>query len=142
MIVESINVENMHQSPAFVYALLAVVFLFTSNNFKMITEQQYSEAMQSLIDYENEIFEHNQNILKGIDCEDLQSILEEVTITGKMEWSDKPKFKAENPPDKCGIFTLEFVDQWSVGMEGDSFEGFMYIKINGYDKYLKVPYSC
>lgn len=105
-------------------------------------QKHWENAIQDLVNYEEEIFSYNQQIIKDFDCEDLQSILEEVTITAKMEWSDKPKFKPEQNPDKYGIFTLEFVDQWSVGMEGDSFEGFMYIKIKGYDKYLKVPYSC
>ena len=108
----------------------------------MITDEQYSEAMQSLIDYEKEVFEHNKDILKGIDCEDFKEMLDCCRITEKIEWSDAPNFKAENNPDVCGIFTLEYVDERSIGMEGDSYEGFMYIRVDGYDKYLKVPYSC
>ena len=40
-----------------------------------------------------------------------------------------------------GSFKGIFVEQWSVGMEGDSWNGNMYIKLKK-DKYLKIPYSC
>ena len=33
-----------------------------------------------------------------------------------------------------------YVDQWSTGTEGDSFEGFIYA--NAKSQWIKVPYSC
>ena len=108
----------------------------------MTEQEQYEDAMNSLIAYEAEIKEHNDLLVKDFDCEDFREIIDDIIIDGKMEWVDKPKFKPENNPDKYGIFTLEFIDQRTVGMEGDSFEGFLYVKIKGYSKYLKIPYSC
>jgi hypothetical protein len=111
-------------------------------NSEEIMQKQYSDAMENLIEYQKKVVSHNIEIIKDFDCEDLQDIFNDIDITGKIDWVDKPKFKAEKPADKYGIFTLEFIDQRSVGMEGDSFEGYIYIKIKGYKKYLKVPYSC
>lgn len=36
----------------------------------------------------------------------------------------------------------EYCDQWSVGYEGDSFEGYYYHKMRENDNYLKYTYFC
>jgi hypothetical protein len=40
-----------------------------------------------------------------------------------------------------GVFKKIVVDQRSVGMEGDSFEGYIYAKYNKH-RWLKIPYWC
>jgi hypothetical protein len=110
----------------------------------MTDEQMWSDAMESLIQFENEIKTHNKEILKSIsyDNRDFARLVDCCRITDKMEWVEKPTFKPEYDADVYGAFTLEFVDQWSVGDSGDSFTGFMYAKVKGEDKYLKIPYDC
>ena len=36
----------------------------------------------------------------------------------------------------------EYCEQWSVGYEGDSFEGYYYHKMRENDNYLKYEYCC
>ena len=36
----------------------------------------------------------------------------------------------------------EYCEQWSVGFEGDSFEGYYYHKMRENDNYLKYTYFC
>jgi len=105
-------------------------------------KQEWSEAMEPLIAHDKEVQAHNAILLKDLDCDDLNEILQDVYVDDKIEWVDEPRFEPEKNPDVYGIFTLKYVDQRSVGMEGDSFYGFLYIKVDGYEKYLKVPYSC
>lgn len=108
----------------------------------MYTQKQFNEAMQALADYEKEIDDHNNEILKDFHPPDLYNLFEGIKIDGKIQWVDKPKFKPEPHPEKYGMFTQEFVDQHSVGDSGDSYAGFLYIKVKGHKQYLKVPYSC
>lgn len=111
-----------------------------------MTTQQENDAYNSLIEWEKEIQDHNENILRSIkhDPRNFKFLLDEgcTTITDKMEWVEEPDFEPEYSPDVYGVFTLTHVDQWSVGLEGDSFEGFMYVKVEGHEKWLKIPYSC
>jgi hypothetical protein len=102
------------------------------------------EGFNRLIEWEKEFETHNEAILNSIEHkpEDFEELLEGARITDKIEWAKSPSFKPQYNPDKYGIFTLKYVDQWSVGMEGDSFEGYMYVEVEGYEKLLKIPYSC
>ncbi len=112
---------------------------------KPMTEDEImADAMESLIEWESEVASHNDKILKGINykSEDFIRLVDDCRITDKMEWVEKPTFKAEYDPDTYGPFTLAYVDQWSVGDSGDSFAGFMYVKVKTKDKYLKIPYDC
>ena len=110
----------------------------------MTTNEEWEDAMESLMKWESEIKSHNEEILKGIDyrSKDFMQLVEYCRITGKMQWVEKPTFKAEYDPDVYGVFKLEYVDQWSIGDSGDSFEGFMYVKVGVKKKYLKIPYDC
>ena len=110
----------------------------------MTEDQNLDHAMKSLIDWEKEVQTHNDKILSSINYyrTDFKRLVEYSRITDKMEWVEKPTFKAEYNPDIYGVFTLEYVDQWSIGDSGDSFSGFMYVKVDGKKEYLKIPYEC
>ena len=110
----------------------------------MNDQEAWNDAMESLIEFEKEMQEHNSRILYiiGDKDKDFESLMDYCRITDKMEWVDKPGFKAEQHPDVHGIFTLTHVDQWTIGDSGDSFAGFMYVKVNGFNKWLKIPYDC
>lgn len=112
----------------------------------MITKEQYNEAMESAIEWEKEVVEHNKKLMQTIkhNHKDFENLLDFANITDKIQWVDKDSFSAESQydADKFGVFTLAFVDQWTTNMEGDSFEGYMYVEVDGYDKLLKIPYEC
>lgn len=108
-----------------------------------MTQEQIDKAYESFRKWEEELFNHNFKIIQELDCgDDFQDLIGFCTITNKMEWVQEPKIKPEYNPDVYGKLTLTHVDQWSVGIEGDSFEGFMYVKVQGKNKWLKIPYSC
>lgn len=112
----------------------------------MNEQNAWADAIASLIEWENEIFDHNEEILKTIkhDPDDFKTLMDDgcVRITDKMQWVEKPTFKPEQKPDVFGAFTLTHIDQWTTGMEGDSYAGYMYVKVDGFDKWLKIPYDC
>ena len=69
----------------------------------------------------------------------MEIIEESEGIKGLAEIVDKPvgKFQEEKFGRQIkGIW----VEQWSVGMEGDSYEGFVCVE-SGKDRYLKFGYS-
>lgn len=119
-----------------------ISFQYPKDEVMSYTQEQYDEAMQSMIDWEKEIDDHNNEILKDFNQDDLKELFIDIRITDKIQWVDKPTFKPEYNPDKYGIFTQEFVNQWSIGDSGDSYEGFLYLKVKGHKQYLKVRYSC
>ena len=104
-------------------------------------DEQCQKAFEELDKYYREIAEHNDVILKEfkVPAKDFMSLLDYSDVTGKMEVVEKPG--GSNNHEKRGMFKAVWVDQWSVGMEGDSFEGFIYGKLAD-GKWLKVPYSC
>lgn len=104
-----------------------------------ITRNQYDEAMKSMATVEFDIMKHNQNILKGVNTSDLSIFLDDCKVSDKMEWVDEPDFDSEKNVETYGSITLIHVDQWTL-ME-DIYAGYMYFKIKGFDKYLKVPYE-
>lgn len=110
-----------------------------------MTEQEISEAHDKYYSYLEEIDKHNIEMLeslKGFKREDFEEILDCASVTAKMSWVGCPDFVPEDDPDEYGIFKLTHVDQRQVGLEGDSFAGEFYIKVEGYPQWLKVPYEC
>lgn len=98
-------------------------------------------AYNSLIEYENEIIEYNDNLINSFSKtaeKHFKALINDCDVTGKIEFTDKPKGTKLN--EKYGIFKDIYVDQWTVGMEGDSFEGFIYANVK--DQWIKIPYSC
>ncbi len=112
----------------------------------MITEKQYDEAMNSLQQFENERLEHNTKIIAQIIDEvgnktlkSYERLLDGAYVTDKIQIVDKPN--GDNNYEEFGVFKDVWVDQWSVGDSGDSFEGFIYGRF-AKKKWLKIPYSC
>lgn len=108
----------------------------------MITDEQYNQAMQNLYDYHQEIEEHNRLILSEFGptaFDDFQQLIEGCNVVGKIEFVDAP-MGYEQCNDPCGVFSEEHVDQHSVGDSGDSYAGFIYVKVS--DKWIRIPYEC
>jgi hypothetical protein len=113
-----------------------------------LDNQEYeAEAWREMADYEHEVWRHNQRILRAIK-----------SVKGKTFYKyfleiikscDRVKDVFEIVSEPCGVWTEEkygrtiggvWVDQWSVGMEGDSFEGYVWVQLKE-NKFLKISYS-
>jgi len=100
------------------------------------------ECYEDMAKYESEVSEHNKTLIKSIGKyanRHFKNLLDYCDVTGKIEVVDKPYGSNQN--EKYGCFKEVWVHQWSVGWEGDSFEGYIYAKFDS-DKWIKVPYSC
>lgn len=92
--------------------------------------------------YENEVYENNKNIVESISSNAryyYKKVIDGCDVFKKIEIVSAPK--GENQNESFGCFKEVWVDQWSVGMEVDSFEGFIYARYET-DKWIKIPYSC
>ena len=88
-----------------------------------------------------EVFFHNREFLSHfsqLELEDFKDLIYGCEVTDKIKIVDEPNGDCQN--EDCGIFKNVYVDQWSVGIEGDSYEGFIYANVKS--KWIKVPYSC
>ncbi len=110
-------------------------------------ELSMEEGMKAWADYENEICRHNARLLKAVKkvkgktfYKYLSEIIEDSDkITGKMEIVTIPtgEFQKEKYGRQIkGIY----VQQWGVGMEGDSWEGNVCVELKP-NKFLKFSYS-
>ena len=94
-----------------------------------MTQEQIDEAYRQLAEYEKEVADHNNQIIESLGCgEDLGDALDFCNLSGKIEWCDKPKFKPLEVKEVFGKLTVTHINQWSVGLEGDSYEGYIYAK--------------
>lgn len=106
----------------------------------MTTEKQWEEAMDALFEYRDEIDTHNSNILLQVNAKasDFEKLVEDVKISGKMEIVNEPQ--GYNQDETYESFQQVYVDQWSVGMSGDTFEGTIYAQLEE-NKWLSIPFS-
>lgn len=101
-----------------------------------------SEVYGELARYEFEISAYNDSIIKSLGKrapENFKALLDYADVTGKIEFVAEPK--GENQKEKHGVFCEVWVDQRSVGTEGDSYEGFIYAGLKD-NRWIKIPYSC
>lgn len=105
------------------------------------------EGMKAWADYERSIFVHNNRLLKAIKSvkgktfsKYINEIIKECdNVTDKMQIVKEPvgNFQKENYGRTIkGIW----INQWSVGMEGDSWNGTVCVELRP-NKYLKFSYS-
>lgn len=97
--------------------------------------------MEHLAEYCKEICEHNTALINSFGktaSKHFKDLLDFCDVTGKIELVDKPNGDKQN--ENCGIFKNVHVHQWTTGMEGDSFAGYIYTNVKG--QWIKVPYSC
>ena len=106
-----------------------------------MTQEQVDEMYADIALHEKEVFDHNQEFIKSLDKKgqsDFEELINYCDVTGKINLVDAPK--GDDQKEHCGVFKKVHVDQWSVGMEGDSYKGFIYAKLKG--QWIEVPYSC
>lgn len=105
--------------------------------------EQWDKAFAELIAWENEIHEHNKNIIAELNI----PYKEMVILMNGCKFSSYERISIVDKPNgtlqenDSDYFKKVWVDQWSVGMEGDSYEGHIYAYIDD-KKWLKISYSC
>jgi hypothetical protein len=108
------------------------------------------EGMQSYFDGINEIHRRNSRILRAIKSikgkafyRHLVALIKDANPTEWHEWEivSEPSGKKQNESEFGRSIKFIWVDQWSVGTEGDSFEGYIEVQLKE-NKYLKFRYSC
>lgn len=106
-----------------------------------MTDEIIEKAYADLAKYEKEICDHNDSLIKSFGKtarKHFIDLLNFCNVTKKIELVDKPNGDKQN--ESYGMFKNIHVDQWSVGMEGDSYEGFIYANVKG--RWIKIPHSC
>lgn len=123
--------------------------------YKMTQEQQdamHKEVYGPMIEAENQIFRNNKAIMKevykqvsrsrywGI-CTYIKDLKENCYYTETMMYEivDKPGGVKQKESWSKDLQEL-YVDQWSVGCEGDSYEGYVYLPVTE-NKWLKINYA-
>ncbi len=106
-------------------------------------EQNMDNVYAALDKAQKDQDDHNTKILSENDVtwDNIKEVLDEdgCEITGKIEVVEIPT--GDDQHESRGVFKHVYVEQWTTGMEGDSFAGFEYLKLkNG--KWLKIPYAC
>lgn len=101
-------------------------------------DENYRDAYQQ---HEKEVLNHNIDLLKNLRIEKdvILKLTEDCHIYEKMEIVPVPFGDDQDESDQ--YFKAIYIDQWSVGDSGDSFEGHIYAKIEE-NKWLKIPYAC
>lgn len=104
-------------------------------------DKEILEIYKQINAYEKEVVNHNALLIKSFGKtapSHFKKVIDCVDVTDKIQYVDTPKGDKQN--ESYGMFKDIHVHQWSIGMEGDSFEGYIYANVNG--KWIKVPYSC
>lgn len=129
---------------------------FLNEGYSGLTEEQssqmYEEVYKPMDDYEKEIGRSNQRLIKAIRkskgktfTKNLQNCLKDLADgcchTAQMKYELVRQVTGEFQKEPWGReIKGVWVEQWTVGMDGDSFEGYMYVQIDS-KRFLKVNYS-
>lgn len=108
-------------------------------------KKMWAEWAETEKEIHKEIMRINNRLLKAIGnqlgkqwVEDISECMEESEADGAMELCRKPRGQYQE--DEYTSFKGVWVDQWSVGMEGDSWEGYICIELKK-GLWLKSHYS-
>lgn len=116
------------------------------------SDAMYDEVYKPIVEWGEQIQKNNEALMKEIKkevsgslyygiCRYLKDLKENSYYVDQMEYKivDKPQGKYQKEKWSKDLQGL-WVEQWSEGMEGDSWAGNVYIQI-GKDRYLTVNYS-
>ena len=111
-------------------------------------QQEFNRAMddygKAMKEYHQGIERNNTPILNAIKAEkgnewfaELKELMNESEVGGAFKIVDKP---SGDEQEVSGLIECEWIDQYSVGDSGDSWEGTVTVKISE-GKYLEMPFS-
>lgn len=115
---------------------------------KYLDNKEYeAKAWKEVADWEAECYRRNQRLLRAIKSVKgktfhkylVQIIKDCDRVTDQMQIVNEPRGNQQEA--ECGrTIKWIWVDQWSVGTEGDSFEGYICVELKP-GKYLQFSYS-
>lgn len=109
----------------------------------MTEAEQWEHAYEQLTKWEEEVANSNETLLIRYNVPDSAMLLLmedcEYSHHEKIEIVDVPAGEDQTSYENNPYFDEIWVDQWSVGMSGDSYEGHIYAKLEN-DVWLKVPF--
>lgn len=106
-----------------------------------MTDEQIRKVYDDLAEYYKEISDHNATLINSFGktaSKHFKDLLDFCDVTEKIELVDKPKGDKQN--ENYVMFKNVHIQQWSIGIEGDSFKGYIYANVKG--QWIKVPCSC
>jgi hypothetical protein len=121
---------------------------FTDSYIK--NELDMEKGMDEYFKWLQEVDKRNNRVLRAIKSvkgktyyRHLISYLKDASVT---EWSEfeivrEPLGDEQKVTEYGRSIKKEWVEQWSVGTEGDSFEGYIYLELK-LGRYLKFRFSC
>lgn len=121
---------------------------FADNYIK--NEIAMEDGMMEYFQGLHEVNRRNSRILKAIKAvkgktfyRHLTALIKDANPTEWGEWEivKEPGGEKQKETEFGRAIKFIWVEQWSVGTEGDSFEGYIWVQIKE-NKYLKFRYSC
>jgi hypothetical protein len=106
-----------------------------------MTKEEEDLMYKELSEYNAEVAKHNDDIIKSFGekaKKDFDRLTDCCEISEKITIVDNPKGDKQN--NGFGIFKDVYIDQRSIGLEGDSFEGEIYTKVK--DVWYCLPFYC
>lgn len=110
-------------------------------NCKKMEDDVIKKVYEDLAKYHTEISEHNTKLITSFGktaTKHFKDLLDFCDVTDKIELVENPK--GDKQHESYGMFKNVYVEQWSTGMEGDSYAGYIYANVKG--QWIKIPYSC
>lgn len=114
----------------------AATFIAIDDGYKAMDEAQQAADAEN-----NALLEKIKTEFGAIYTSHIEECLRESEAPAdftRLEIVEKPTGKAQ--AEDWGSFKKVYVEQWSVGTEGDSFDGYLYIPLPD-DKFLKAAFS-
>jgi len=106
-----------------------------------MTDDEINSFYEDLARIENDIIDHNNQIIDSFGKNaqrDFEILLGSCDVVNKITYVDAPSGKPQH--GNAGMFKNIHVEQWSQGLSGDLYVGYIYAFVKG--KWIKVPYSC
>lgn len=108
-------------------------------------QAQWDQAFAELSAFEDEVFSDNKALIEklGIPQEEMDILMQDCDYSHheKISIVPLPGGDDQSPYEESDYFKEIWIEQWSVGMSGDSYEGYIYAKV-GKKQWLKIPYYC
>lgn len=105
-----------------------------------LTMQDITKKDWEHLDFELEKYDIAKEEYDLDGCKVLAFVLQQIHYN-KMNFNEVPNF-IRNGRQFQEFEDGEYCEQWSVGFEGDSFEGYYYHKMRENDNYVKYTYFC
>lgn len=104
---------------------------------------EYFKGIEQVDRYNNRILKAIKSVKGKAFYRHLVSLIKDA---GSVDWNEweivkEPNGAKQKETEFGRSIKHIWVDQWSVGTEGDSFEGYIYVQLKK-NKYLKFRYAC